>query len=188
MKLVNIFPKQALAPVLTAALSLASIFSPSTGNAEPAARATTISTSAPDRNVSVPAHNRTIPAPTNPSVGGKLADAIGYSTKGVSIVVILGKNDTVDPYYKDLAAVMRVTKREGVPTQIFDMRSLEKEETTGFLIIDGLIFKKPPDEKINYSSNEFLDMGGDAISLFRQSQRYKSEQKAAADSPTVAVR
>lgn len=183
MKLANIFPKQALAPVLTAALSLATVFSPTTGNAEPA-RATTVSTTAP-----VPAHNRAIPAP-NASVGGKLADAIAYSTKGVSIVVILGKNDTVDPYYKNLAAVMRATKLEGVPAQIFDMRAIEEEKTTAFLIIDGLLFGKPENEDVNYSSDEFLDMGGDAISLYRQSQRYKAgqQQKAAVGSPTVAVR
>ncbi len=121
-----------------------------------------------------------------------MADAIMFSAKGVSFIVVLGKNDTVGPYFKDLASAMRVTKQHGVPARIFDMRSLDKDETTAYMIVDGMIFRKPPDEKINYSSNEFLDMGGDAVVLFEQSQRYKAEQqqKAAVDNsaPTVAVR
>lgn len=188
MKLANIFPKSGLAPVLAAGLSFVTLFGgASNANAEPA-RATTVSTTVPNTVSVPPAHSRE--APSSVEKPDKMVDAALFSTKGVSFIIVLGKNDTVQPYYKDLASVMRLTKMEGVPARLFDMRSLTEEKTTGYMIIDGMIFRKPPDEKINYSSDEFRDMGGDAVTLFRQSQRYKAEQqqKAAVGSPEVIIR
>ncbi len=183
MKLANIFPKQALAPVLTAALSVVSLFGvASNGNAEPA-RATAVSTPAPS-NVSIP-HTDPRIAPGS-AVQKQLHDAYVHSSTGPSIMIWLNENDDPSKYIKDIKAIKAVAARENVPLKIFGFTT--KDSSYAYILLDEMAFKKENGE--NYGANEILDVGGDAVALYGQSQRYKAQHgikaSSAAPAPDIA--
>lgn len=170
MKLANIFPSQALmAPVLTAALSLASIFSPSTGNAEPA-KATTVSTNAPS-NVSIPptVDPRIVPGS---NVEKQLTAAYDHSNIGPSVVILLNNKEDSRKYKPDVDSVVRVAKLNNVPLKIFAFKTAGP--STVFILLDEIPFRKPDNSEENYSVDDLSVVVADAVVLYGQSQRYKA--------------
>ncbi|MGB4107478.1 MAG: hypothetical protein WBK55_06755 [Alphaproteobacteria bacterium] len=186
MKLANIFPKQALAPVLTAALSLASIFSPSTGNAEQPARATTISTTAPT-NVSIPSNRDPRTAPGSP-VQKQLHEAYDHSNTGPSIMIWLNEKEDPAKYVKDIKAIKAVAARENVPLKVFGFTTTDP--SYAYILVDEMPFKKQPEGERNFYMNELPELGATALVVYGQSQEYKIKHgvktSAVASAPDIA--
>jgi hypothetical protein len=122
----------------------------------------------------------------------QLIEAYKFSYQGVSLVVVLNKNDTVAKYKSDLAAVMRTTKDNNVPAKIFPFQS--DEPSHAYFVRNAIEFRRPPNQQ-NYSMSEILQMGGDAISIYGQSLKADASTphttpvsaKPTTDTPTVAM-
>jgi hypothetical protein len=95
----------------------------------------------------------------------------------------MNKNEQITPAVdRDLKAIMSATKDRGVPRKIFGFESSAKP-SHAYLIVDNMTFRKPPANNQDYSMKELRDLGGDAISLYRQSQQYKARQAASPSHP-----
>ncbi len=181
MKLANIFPSQALmAPVLTAALSLASIFSPSTGNAEPA-KVTTVSTTAPN-NVSIPSNPRT--APGSP-VQKQLHEAYDHSNIGPSVVILVNEKEDPRKYLRDINAIKAAAVQRNVPLKVFGFTT--KDASYAYILIDEMPFKKQPEGERNFNLDELSELGATAFVVYGQSQEYKTKNgiKTSAVAPDI---
>jgi hypothetical protein len=129
---------------------------------------------APPSVASQPANTNTAPATAQQKAEQVVGEAINYSFKGVSIVVVLNKNETLAQYKSDLASVMRFAQDNGVPAQIFLLKS--DKPSYAYFMRNATEFRLPPTHKDNYQITELFKLGGDAVGIYRQSLRAEAAQ------------
>ncbi|MGB4106170.1 MAG: hypothetical protein WBK55_00040 [Alphaproteobacteria bacterium] len=185
MKLANIFPSQALmAPVLTAALSLASIFSPSTGQAQEP-KITTVSTTTQDRNASIPAPSMSEEEAKN----SEFWKAAQYSKNGVAILVFLAEGDTIKKNSNNLASLMRLLAQEKIAAKIFPIYTAQSK-TYAVITVGGISYngqKDGVDYGQGYSLNQLGTLLAEARTAYKEAFPQRISSAAQTEELTAKI-
>jgi hypothetical protein len=129
---------------------------------------------APPSVATQPANTNSAPTTGQQKAEQVVAEAINYSFKGVSIVVVLNKNETLAQYKSDLASVMRFARDNGVPAQMFAFKS--DKPSYAYFMRNATEFRLPPTHKDDYPIAELFKLGGDAVGIYRQSLKAEAAQ------------
>lgn len=95
-----------------------------------------------------------------------MASAVEYSMHGLSLIVVLGANASLEDFRVELTRTMTELVNAGIPVQLFGLRSAQSR-TYGYFIIDGHAYGRAPYNMTDYDLADAGLLRSDAAGVFR---------------------